>query len=121
MIHTLAEVVIVTLKKWCVVIQKGKGKAVIVARETPRGKGTVLYVDRAQTNALATETALSTKPCQKEAHSDSPVEESISDSESGEDIADGDSSDSENFEIDSCTCGAEVRAHKRGPTREAVP
>ena len=45
---------------------------------------------------------------------DSPVEELISDSESGEDIADGDSSDSEEIELVSCTCGAEGRAHKRG-------
>ena len=50
----------------------------------------------------------------KEAHSDSPVEELISDSESGEGIADGDSSDSEKIQIDYCTCGAEGRAHKRG-------
>ena len=60
----------------------------------PRGKGTVLYVDRAHTYALATGTALSTMVMPKEAHSDSPAEELISDSESGEDIADGDSSDS---------------------------
>ena len=35
-------------------------------------------------------------------------------SESGEDTSNGDSADSQESEIDSCTCGAEGRAHKRG-------
>ena len=36
-----------------------------MARENPRGKGSVLHVGRAHTNAPATETALSTKAVPK--------------------------------------------------------
>ena len=55
----------------------------------------------------------------KEPHSDNSADEMIPDSEamsesvlleSGEDMSDGDSSDSETI---TCTCGAEGRAHKR--------
>ena len=48
----------------------------------------------------------------KDDHSDGTAEELITDSESGEYITGGDSSESEEIEIDICTCGAEGRAHK---------
>ena len=50
----------------------------------------------------------------KDDHSDGTAEELITDSESGEYITGGNSSESEEIDIDICTCGAEGRAHKRG-------
>ena len=75
----------------------------VVARENPWGRESVLHVDRAHTYAPATETALSTKVVPKNTTLTVPAEELISDSESGEDIT-GDSSESEEIEIDICMC-----------------
>ena len=83
----------------------------VVARENSRGKGSVLHVDRAHTDAPATETALSTKVVPKKKTTLTVL---ITDSESGEYITGGDSSESEEIDIDICMCGAEGRAHKRG-------
>ena len=94
--------------------QKGKGKGSNRGKINAKGKGNCAVC------GSSTHLRSSRRDCpfhkghaKKEAHSDSPVEELISDSESGEDMADGDSSDSEEIP---------VRVELKGrPTREAVP
>ena len=88
--------------------QKGKGKGSNRGKINAKGKGNCAVCGSSHRDC-----PFHKGHAKKEAHSDSPVEELISDSESGEDMADGDSSDSEEIP---------VRVELKGrPTREAVP
>ncbi len=94
---------------------KGKGKDSSCGKGKPQGKG------KCAACGSSTHQRSSHKDCpfrkshaKKEAHPDHTAEEVIPASESGEDTSNGDSSDSQEREIDSCTCGAKGRAHKRG-------
>ena len=91
---------------------KEKGKGSGRGKGKPQGKG------KCAACGSSTHRRSSHRDCpfykshaNKEAPSDGTAEEMIINSE---DIADGDSLDSEEIEIDFCTCGAEGRAHKRG-------
>ena len=94
---------------------KGKGK------DSSRGKGKSQGKGKCAACGSSTHQRSSHKDCpfrksraKKGAHPDHTAEEVIPASETGEDTSNGDSSDSQESEIDSCTCGAEGRAHKRG-------
>ena len=94
---------------------KGKGENSNRGKGKPQGKG------KCAACGSSTHQRSSHKDCpfhksraKKGAHRDHTAEEVIPASESGEDTSNGDSSDSQESEIDSCTCGAEGRAYKRG-------
>jgi hypothetical protein len=94
---------------------KGKGGDSSRGKGKPQGKG------RCAACGSSTHQRSSHKDCPfrkcraaKGAHPDHTAEEVIPAPESGEDTSTGDSSDSQESAIDSCMCGAEGRAHKRG-------
>ena len=94
---------------------KGKGKGSGCDKGKSKGKG------KCAACGSSTHRRSSHRDCpfhksraNKDDHSDDTAEELITDSESGEYITGGDSSESEEIEIDICTCGAEWMSHKRG-------
>ena len=92
---------------------KGKGKGSGLGKGKPQGKGKCAACGSSTHRRSSHRDCLFHKiRAKKDDHSDGTAEELITDSESGEYITGGDSSESE--EIDICTCGAEGRAHKRG-------